>query len=509
MGSDGIASMQRDAREYRKHGSCSGGAAASSAATPPPGPPPPPAHIRLGRATGPFTHGSSAPTFPWLSSTPTPLINGVPGWPARVVTPTTAPTDTVVDVYLSAGPIENYRFTLDSGGVVTPDGVYAACSNDNVGNCSLYRVRIRIGDGANVEAVQLVVPGGKDVDTGCPGGLGAVQAAISPSGHAIAFSQVCMDGDAGQTWRQLVTGLLIPEDWGTGSNFIEGARGEELSAARAAQFPNWWDDGTLLFGVANGGTDQPSLLQGSFSELGGTVILGAGSTVEPLRGFQDVNTSRADGRIVTFGGTSDTDLLPQVEELNGSGVQSFDTSGAYADGFTDCHHPAWSPEGDAILCTRVKEPETVEGYEESDRIEQQLLYRFTFDGTRWANPDRLFTPSPPSALDTSIFPPPESGEDPLCTMYVYKFAEWCGSSDWIVATLFCANYRWEPTTDTSRIFRSRVMLIDIRVTESPVYYDITSMVETATGAEAGSFTGIYSTCTASSGPTLPTVSSGL
>lgn len=277
------------------------------------------------------------------------------------------------------------------------------------------------------------------------------------------------------------------------------------------QFPNWYTDDVLLYhaGEAEHCTlyssellyCRPPRLYFSTS----TALLGSDSSTSTMTSFADANTSQSEGsrgvgsgpqkNIATFGvsDTHGTEEAPRVHArrawpatLTEVATEEFDlgTNDAGAP-IRECHHPAWSVSGESILCTNHRPAEPYPRGAESD---SRLLYMYSRTGSTWSGAELVFTPLTPDDLSTdfgSLFP---MEGDPSCQIYTYKYAEWCGTDNYIVATVFCSD---DDYVEENPIFSSRVFLIQ----RSPlIYIDLTRFIEQELGLSVGEMHGIYSTC---------------
>lgn len=395
----------------------------------------------------------------------------------------------VVDVYLSAGLHENYRETD-----------YHSCNADNDSNCNLYRVRLRLWADTVVplEIEQIIASTGEG-----DARQGVVQPAVSPSGNRLAFIVRDTDSSTLYTVDMETGGVGIP-DWG-------------VSHSRP-QFPNWYGEETFLY--HKGDRDECTLYSNEIvgEDMGWLLfssrraLLGSDASVSRETSFADANTNRAaepgsltsgpPKSVTTFGvsTTHGTREAPRVHALSPWPLSSTEVAteefvlGRNLAGapIFECHHPAWNVSGDSILCTAHDPTErypATSGLPEAARDRRsRLLYMFTKSGLHWSGADVPFTPLFPVELNTNFGDRFPLAGSPSCHIYTYKYAEWCGTDDYIVATLFCSSdYLEDP------IFSSRVFLIR-RSDDKPQYYDITRMIELELGLSAGELHGIYSTC---------------
>ena len=146
--------------------------------------------------------------------------------------------------------------------------------------------------------------------------------------------------------------------------------------------------------------------------------------------------------------------------------------------FTRCHHPAWSDSGETILCTRQEEPDelSVPG------LEVRALYGYQFDSasSTWMSVGEL-VPSTDIRSDLAAF----AGATTAVTL-TYKFGHWCGSDQYIVATVFM-----EDAAKAGAQLASRVVLFDTNTGDA---YDLVNAVEDLEGVTRGTYRAVFSAC---------------
>lgn len=440
------------------------------------------------------------PTAKWLGSEQGRIPGGVgggshaiPGWALFAHDPSVgspAPDDTQgtlsdlpwVDIYLSAGKAENLDSETES---------YRSCNYNDESNCSLYRLRIVPATGGVIRVERVAQ---------AAGGYGAVQPALSPSGDRLAY--VLRNSSGSSQWS-----YLIAEEVGVGGfRIVSYGRKESGGIINRPQFPNWYDDDALLYHTGEQGdttlyrstvTDDAAYTFGEAEAL-----LGPRSGVSTTTSFADASTRQSDGasagmRVTTFGPHGEADAAPRVHRLNplsatSTEVETQDFSlGMNMAGthIAECHHPTWNPGGTKVMCTaHGTDAYPLETYPVGGGPQLRFLYMYGQSASRWSGATPAFTPLTPAALATrfgALFP---TGGMPQCRIYTYKYAEWCASENYIVATVFCSDDFYNRTNPA---FSSRVMLIQINPLR---YIDLTSIVEGATGAALGEIHGIYSTC---------------
>ncbi len=142
---------------------------------------------------------------------------------------------------------------------------------------------------------------------------------------------------------------------------------------------------------------------------------------------------------------------------------------------TSCQHPAWSPSGERILCTRQERTLAPGDYDDRRGPDAELrpLQVFSEDavGTWIEEAARLFEPLPYADYPSAF---PAGGCRGLLT---YKFAHWCGDETHVVATVYCSDGEHHVET-------SRVLLIDIADPSHPVYHDLTRAIVDHLGRSA-------------------------
>ncbi|MEC9071283.1 MAG: hypothetical protein VX938_02850 [Myxococcota bacterium] len=163
-----------------------------------------------------------------------------------------------------------------------------------------------------------------------------------------------------------------------------------------------------------------------------------------------------------------------------------------------CAHLAWTEDGKHLICTEQGSHEVLP----SDKTSR--LYHFAFDpdspplseGVVATTAEPLFAHAAPSEL----FNIPEGK---TCDVYHHKYAEFCGDSDLVVATIGCADCDAPDAHSpcalldgTPTLLGDRVYLIDLKDPEAPRYFDLTGAVETSRGVPGNSLTSFTATCAA-------------
>lgn len=396
----------------------------------------------------------------------------------------------VVDIYLSAGPV-----------VSTPGAAdYRSCDLDNVGSCRIYRLGWDFTDmrAADAEEVTPLYPRGS-FGKACSNGLGRVQPALSPDRTRLAWTAACHEGPNDSDVHTSEIGIHGPRS--IASPFV-------TPGTLKRGFPVWADDGTLLFQTNDtAGTVWSTDKAGAVvtgvvgPDMGGTGDY-KNPRVHPAPGYRTGKTSYGpDGphsvklgpKMATFGVDASGFERPQVSNLDGSEPESF-SMGADPTHLT-CHHPAWNPDGTAIVCQREDD-----NVEIAPRTYEKGLYRFEWSalGNQWNNVGPLFPSPSPADIEiamgttpagTPLFPG-DTTQLPFCATRAWKSPEWCYSEDFVVVTLTCSH----PSVHfVHNIFTSRVVLVDMRGT-SPVLYDLTRQLEELLGIAEGSYHAIFATC---------------
>ncbi len=371
-----------------------------------------------------------------------------------------------VDVYLSAGPKDD-------------DG---SCDTGDAGNCTLYRVRWLLAE-ARAESVETLVPATLGFD-----GLryGAVQPALSGTDRLAWVSQGFGDGLPHNT-------LLWVGRPGSGSSWRLIAEGRPPE--QRPTFPWFINPGELVFTralnlVVDGEeTSWKDLFRADISAGTGaaTVVAGPSHGTRYEVSYANPQYSTARKLLVSFGHSNPLDPTdwpnPHVSGADGSDPRAFVRNS----GTESCQHPAWSPKGTRVLCTKQEErlQNTETGFNDGRGPGATLrpleVFREDHDGVWTQEAERLFEPLPYSEYPAAF---PRAGCRDLIT---YKFAHWCGDDAHIVATVYCSDGEHDIGT-------SRVLLIDITDRARPVYHDLTAAIESHLGLAEARLQAIYSVC---------------
>lgn len=398
---------------------------------------------------------------------------------------------TGVDIYMSAGPRGTNYGAAD----------FRTCGHLNTATCSLHRIRMNLLTGRVVEwtLVSPAVGGGfscVDEGNGLPGYYGTTEPALSPEGRLVATRR-CHRADA----SAISASIQVWDNDGTAGPSVYWGGGTQTP-----QYGNWLTDDVVLYN-RHGSSGSSVWAVGSWPDFIDPLGPMLGPAASDSDSFQDPNVSHnavdavgTEPRIVTFGGVGG-ELIPRVVGMLGEREHAFDLPQHLGGAdFTQCHHPAWRPDGEQILCTRIQEAEVIDGYDVS------RLYGFTYDGASlWNDPSALvefLSPEDfnsmfpwPTAAPKGLFPPrDDSALAGTCAGYVWKYAEWCGSERFLIATVFCTDA--DPFGLPFQALASRVVLIDLHAdtATTAAYTDLTAIIERLEHAEPGSYDGAFATC---------------
>lgn len=375
-----------------------------------------------------------------------------------------AGSSNIIHIYLSAG---EHR--------PDPETSYESCDSTHQGTCGLYRVRWNLRLGVSVSVTRLAE---------ASGGRGWVQPAVSPGGRRLAYiGRTFNPGDRDPTDGELFVGnplrsTPVSVDSGTGS-------------PDRPQFPNWYSSDDLLYHKTDSGVGS-TLWLANLSSGSRTALLGPGGAYSTSGSYQDANTAPDGVRIATFGELSDGNARPQTNEYDGGDYQETPAFTAEYDGrrVSACHHPAWNKSGDRILCTNQSNFEEL-----TDGSHQRLLYAYQWDGSAWLADGAVF--EPPSEVELAEFLP-KGSDSRSFERYTYKYAEWCVSDDYLIATLFGDD---GGDSDEFSVVSSRVVLIKVGRSTRAVLgmWDITRAVEDAEGYSEGELRSVFATCAGTRG----------
>lgn len=394
-------------------------------ATPDPGPEDCGCGSTCGPCTANFGQGAPVDLNPDFRAVPT--LQDAPGLPD-------------LDLMISAGPQEN------------ADGGTRSCDAGNAQTCSLYRLLIR-SERVLVQRVR-----GRFEDHGY------VQPAYSPDGSEVAYTVKGEKGD-GAAANLKVAVTELPGGPGRHREVWAPSRSTSQSGP---QWPDWWDDGTVLFDSHFNSEPHPADQDHRIFEVssagGGTasqfvlpVTLPPGvpgphpDALRPREWWSDPEVRRSpSGRRVSMvaqtkdAGSADGSY-PEVRRYDAAGtLQALESFGpAMLPGNIElletCQHPTWAPSGTRVACF---------GHAPAiDMGSWDARPLYAFDRVRgtspeWAASGLLFQPLSPAQVTAvfgsggagPIFPAPNG--DGTCLIYSYKYPSWV-RSDWVVATLFC------------------------------------------------------------------------
>ena len=190
-----------------------------------------------------------------------------------------------------------------------------------------------------------------------------------------------------------------------------------------------------------------------------------------------------------------------------------------------CHHTAWHPDFDQILCTANQYPAASQMIDLGERAQDgfardrgvpaphaggwtRMLWSFSqlpdsvasvggCTSPSWFTSGLLFRPPWASELDQRVFPLQSDQYQPSkCFKYTYKFGQWLMNTDahsrhedrYVVCTVFCESGT-EGESDGVHV-TSRIFLINIKTSE---YWDLTSELEDWYDDERASWTSAHAT----------------
>lgn len=465
-----------------------------------------------GRTT-PGSHGA-VPTFSHAAVGTAEGPPAPPDWHSQL-----SPSfgETIVDIYVTAGLHGDY-----------PN---ASCDHNDKSACGLWWIQMILPSNV-VLIVQQLQTTDPDPASGCPNGRYHLQAAANPGGTKYAWQRNCKTGTYDANGDEIDTSQIrtsmAPSQVGPAIEDIV------YQTNGLAQFPNWYDADTILFNQGSMAGQTQWVISNVATAPAATAAFGPNGAAHNQRSYEDGFTHSAPTypgavgtpRVVSFGGRIDanpnlSERIPQVTDINGDFRETFWLPAEWRDpalGSPECHHPAWNPWGNRILCTRYQDPESWPGFladmMTSHSYELRRLYTFQKSnvvvgwvltgedsfGTRGALVEPLtdaeFNKIP--GFGSNLFPPRADLTDVSagCTTYVWKFGEWCASERFLVATISCSGTTLDagglPTT-----LHSRVVLIDTE-NSGPAdgYTDLTTMIEREVNplAALGRYSGFFGSC---------------
>ena len=458
-------------------------------------------------------------------------LPGGPGWevePVDLHLPLVTPLSTVfptqpdpeyVDIFLSVGKRENY-------GTTTDPATYRGCHAGNYRNCSLYKVRWNLRGGVPTNIYRLRTADSTD---------SYIQAALSPSEDQLAFvRQVGSSADASRKTSDHIE-VAATSPAGIGSPVTRHST-RRRSDPFFPGFPEFYDENVVLFhdeynnSITSG---EGTLYAEDGSGAPPVPLLGPLSGTETNMQFQDAalrpsqfgEQSRAllshgshdiaTDSALTGAGWEPDGPYPLMNTLTPSNIAG--TPGtrweyfvpplrqdatSVTDWITECHHPDWNPKGNRVSCIQHGNPEKIPYLDPPAGLGHRALYVFERQGSgataSWQSPGLLFKMPSESDLETELGADvlPKHARDnstPTCEIYHHKYAQWCKSENYIVATLYCFDMDYNTSADYN--FTSRVVLIKIDQPEVE-YWDITRAIRDRffPGEDAINIEGIFPTC---------------
>lgn len=398
------------------------------------------------------------------------------------------------------------------------------CSwNEQIG-CSIYRVTLKLAEPPVVYSVELIQAAD---DYG-----GRVEPPASPDGTKLAYVR------RGAADRRGSDGASIPNDSRlyvrdlTSGALTRLSKGNNQMAEKdltdgLPKWPAWFGEGFVLFSTQNGkdggSSDLKRLMLGAavlddgvnVSTPGKRGLLGPGTSHSQRTGgfptsFGDPDvrepsavdlTDFFDMRVVTQGQSQEGDSLvpakPRVspaislrsdvltEEFElGQAFQnkngSWTSEGSEVD-LTECHHGAWSPFGQEIMCHGHK---GATNYPESDAI-VRMLYEYSqkADG-EWGNQTLVIDPLDAGSLASAL--PAFEGLLTGASVLSFKYGQYCLKKGWVICTVFAAD-------NEKRVLESRVVVVR---RNRQAFWDVTTLVEETLNLKLGALSGYTGTCSA-------------
>lgn len=410
----------------------------------------------------------------------------------------TAPS---VDIYFSAGEVEGYG----PGDASWDPSHYYGCNRHNLLNCSIHKMRVSLQTG-EYTAPEVIVPKERTLTRT----MGMVMPTVNADGTFLAYRAANVL-DPSRSTRSVSVNIPDPfmnihvRNLSTGADMV-------VSQEKSVRFPVWYNNNTLLYsrnsrnGSALLSVDIPNALRlGPISPA--TPVLGAGSGLHESIDFDDADVrqgwspSDVHPPVVSFGmdhSLGETTPVPHVHGLmeNSSHWQteSFKLGTARTSPktpVTSCQHPTWSVDGQSIYCWNHSAFDRWP----NARSLLEMTYRYI-----WSNAESAWVQSPEtwaftapspavlSEMSSGLFPPGSPDVSPSCKIIAYKQASECGSSDYMITSLFCSDIKYNAAYPS---FVSRVILVH---REPFAYWDLTGLIEAQDGLPLGTIQGNYSTC---------------
>jgi hypothetical protein len=388
-----------------------------------------------------------------------------------LLSPAQAGSARVVDVILSVG---------------TPSGS-STCQPDSEAACEMVRVRLDLTTGVASKVVTLVGKAAVGAS-----GSGVAEPAVSPDGTRVAWLE--RGGQGVQLWAKAFAE--------SGAHLIvKSGRKQNGGSGLRPEWPEWLGNDTLLFSSKTGSSDgkeDKTIFSVSVADLSrpGDPVARAGAGVSGWTGAQDpaVYAGSSSTQLVAFGpvpgGSSEAYQL-KLAPIDSSGRPTSGptivAAGKNAAGrdIVGCHHPAWNASGDRITCMVHSPSESIGG------ISTKLLYSYARDAAgRWSLAGRAFEPVTPTAAGLAVAS--RLTADAGCQVLTWKYAQYCQSDDYLVATLYCS-LGGKSGRRGAEIGASRVLIVHTNPVE---YFDVTAMVEADAGVPVGTMSSFTGTCRA-------------
>jgi len=404
------------------------------------------------------------------------------------------------------GLVETSETGDPTGEVLTvwiPIGEFPHCQRFDVSECRIARLELDLATRELREGeVVIDVPG-------------SFSPSIAPSGEWMSMDR-SVSGGLDVVVRSLLTG-------------------EELSLGSGNK-SHWRTDTEVLFGI----TDE-SLPGERWGDVGGMTVsfdplqvaspltrwIGGATSISSDCAGEDPYVHPEHANLVAFHnspyweqlGSNDPHTCPWMAELpnfdykNPQPVVADITATEWTEGSTywrfywqtgaphpGCAHLAFSPDGEQVLCTDQPTfyyetylppngPAYEVGFNRIYGFERQPLDDvegyFSVRG-----PEPLFEHRAPWDLEDieDIWDP---ADERTCDTYYTKRAEYCGSSDRIIANVYCGTV--DDSLQQDALF-ARVMLIEFSDPENPIYTDLTSLMEDHLGHTRGELGAFSASC---------------
>ena len=423
-----------------------------------------------------------------------------------------------LDIYVSVG----FQGGLSSGACGSPliDGLsrVASCDMDANEGCAIVRLRLRWLGPFGLVGLDVIQPADRYG--------GRVWPAISPDGTKLAYVRKGGSSSSRQDSRLYVRDLNT-------FDLVKLATGHDVAVANAGRplFPAWFGDNYVLWTASQNGShadpdESEWALFGAavwFSPIGASskvALMGPDTSYPYANGvssdFSDPDVRRpgavtlwdfAKDRVVTHG--SDISLepaqrrpKPQVGPAIATGTGGNVTTETFrlgdnaertssgwemgaGDRIVECHHPAFNPSGDRVMChahsKEVPFSDVVGGTPPTAKL--SYVYEEGSAGDVWGNPVLPFDPGTPSRLEAALgagMPASDCGH-----VYSFKQAQFCGSDDYVITTIFCRG------TEDGPINHSRVV---IARREPLKIWDVTALIEDLLGEAQGTLAAQSGTC---------------